>query len=689
MSVLLQAHTLPPFGRIRIEEIEPALDTLLEESRHCLENLLRLENPSWDTLMRPWLAQEEKLSEFWSPISHLHGVANTDALRPVYEACVVKLSAWHTEVGQNQAFYQALRKLRESPEAAGYEPARRKLLDDMLQGFELSGVALPEAERKRFADNRQALTRLATTFSNQVMDATEGWHLLIDEREQLAGLPESALEQLAENARRQGQNGWRLQLDMPSYLPVITYADTRELRRAVYEAFSTRASDQGPQAGRWDNGPVMREILNLRQQQAELLGYDNYARLSLATKMAESPAEVEAFLQQLVKPARDAAMRDLEELRRFASTELGLEQLEVWDIAWASEKLREARYRLNEEMLRPYFPLPRVLEGMLAIAGELFGLRFSRREGVEVWHEDVQFWDIHDARDGRHLAGFYLDLYARDKKQGGAWMDVCRSLHRLKDEPQYPVAYLNCNFQPPVDGRPSLLRHDDVITLFHEFGHGLHHMLTRVDLPPVSGISGVEWDAVELPSQFMENYCWQRQGLDRIAAHFETGEPLPEELYRRMQAARHFQSGLFLVRQLEFALFDMRLHQRTGFDADTVMQTLQAVRREVAVLPYPDWNRFPHAFSHIFGGGYAAGYYSYLWAEQLAADAFSLFEEEGVFNPAVGLRFRSEILEVGGSRPAAESFVAFRGRKPVIEPLLKSHGIGYNSDESDSRVMPA
>ncbi len=689
MSILLQAHELPPFGHIDIDEIEPTLDRLLDESRVLLDRLLELEQPGWSSLMVPWLAQEERLSEFWSPIAHLHGVANTERLRPVYEACVVKLSAWYTEVGQNRAWYEAVRRLANGPEAAGYSQAQRKLLQDMLQDFELSGVALDDAARKRFAENRQALTRLSTTFANHVMDATEGWHLLVQDEKRLAGLPEDARKQLADNARRAGQQGWRLQLDMPSYMPVISYAEDRSLRRQLYEAFATRASDRGPQAGRWDNGPVMLEILRLRQQQAELLGRPHFAALSLATKMARDAAEVERFLQRLVVPARKAALADLERLRRFAREELGLERLEAWDLPYASEKLREARYQLNEEMLRPYFPLPRVLQGMLDIAGELFGLRFRLREGVEAWHEDVQFWDIFDASDGRHLAGFYLDPYARDKKQGGAWMDVCRSRHRLGSRQQYPVAYLNCNFPPPVQGQPSLLRHDDVITLFHEFGHGLHHMLTRVEWPPVSGISGVEWDAVELPSQFMENFCWQRQGVDRIAAHHETGEPLPDALFRRMLAARHFQSGMVLVRQLEFALFDIRLHQLERFDEHTVMHVLQQVRQEVAVVDYPAWNRFPHGFSHIFGGGYAAGYYSYLWAEQLAADAFALFEEQGVFNPDTGRRFRGEILEVGGSRPAAESFRAFRGRDPEIGPLLRSHGIGYNGPESPSTVNTA
>ncbi len=689
MSLLLQTHELPPFEQLKIEEIEPALDALLAESRQCLQRLLQNESPDWASLMQPWLAQEEKLSEFWSPITHLHGVANSDALRPVYEACVAKISAWHTEVGQNEALYQAIRRLQSHPEAEHYTQAQKKLLADMLQGFELSGVALPPEARARFAENRQALTRLSTRFGNQVMDATEGWSLLLEDEQALAGLPEQARAQLADNARRHEQAGWRLQLDMPSYLPVITYAEDRELRRTVYEAFATRASDQGPQAGQWDNGPVMMEILQKRQQQAELLGYENYAALSLATKMADSPAEVERFLEQLLAPAKQAAEQDLETLRAFAREELGMEALQVWDVAYASEKLREARYQLNEEMLRPYFPFPKVLQGMMDIAGSLFGLRFQPREGVQAWHETVTFWDIHDARDGRHLAAFYLDPYARDKKQGGAWMDICRSLHQLRESRQYPVAYLVCNFSPPVDGRPSLLRHDEVITLFHEFGHGLHHMLSRIDLPPVSGISGVEWDAVELPSQFMENFCWQRQGLDKLSAHVETGEPLPQALFERMQAARHFQAGMGLVRQLEFAFFDIRLHQHTHFDEDTVLSVLQQVREQVSVLPYPEWNRFPHAFGHIFGGGYAAGYYSYLWAEQLAADAFARFEEEGVFNPAIGAHFREEILEVGGSRPAADSFVAFRGRKPSIAPLLKSYGIGYNDGPDSTQVKTA
>jgi oligopeptidase A len=551
----------------------------------------------------------------------------------------------------------------------------RTLVDDAIRDFELAGVALEEPARSRFREIETELTRLSTEFEQAVLDATDAWFEDRADAAALAGLPESALAVLRSYAEEAGVPGYRVTLKQPSYVAVMTYADDRDLRRRVYEAYATRASDQGPHAGRWDNSARIETILALRHEAATLLGFANAAAESLATKMAGKPERVLGFLTDLAQRARPLAERDYAEMRAYAAEHLGIADFQPWDSAYTAEKLRLARYALSEEELKPYFPLDAALSGLFAVAERVFGVRFAARAGVDTWHADVRYYDVVDA-DGRVFAGCYLDLYARTAKRGGAWMDVCRTRRRHPDGTQLPVAFLTCNFAPPAGGIPSLLTHDDVITLFHEFGHGLHHLLTEVDWPRIAGISGVEWDAVELPSQFMENFCWTREALDLIARHWQTGAPLPDDLFKRMLAARHFQAGLFLVRQLEFALFDFRIHLEFNPEAGArVLELLDDVRREVAVIRPPAWHRFPQSFTHIFAGGYAAGYYSYLWAEVLSADAWSRFEEAGVLDRGTGEAFRRAVLAVGGSRPALESFIEFRGREPDTTALLKSYGL--------------
>ncbi len=544
-----------------------------------------------------------------------------------------------------------------------------------MRDFRLSGVALEEPARSRFKTIANELSRLSTEFEEAVLDATEAWSEHIVDAAALAGVPESGLAVLAAYAKEAGHDGWLVTLKQPSVQAVLTYAEDRALRERLYTAYSTRASDQGPSAGRFDNTARIEQILALRHEAAQLLGFANAAEESLATKMAATPQKVLDFLDDLVRRARPVAQREFDELQEFARAELGIAELRPWDVSYASEKLRERRFQLNEEELKPYFPLPAVITGLFGICERVFGIRFERRDGVDVWHDDVTFYDVFDAQ-GQCIAGAYVDLYARSGKRGGAWMDVCRSRFRDEAGLHKPIAYLTCNFAPPTATTPSLLTHDDVLTLFHEFGHGLHHLLTEIDYPSISGISGVEWDAVELPSQFLENFGWQRETLDLFARHYETGAPLPQPLFERMLAARYFQAGMYLVRQLEFGVFDFRLH--LYFDPARGARTLdvmQQVREEVAVVIPPPWQRFSHSFTHIFAGGYGAGYYSYLWAEVLSADAFSRFEAEGVFNRATGDAFRREVLAVGGSRPALESFVAFRGREPDAAALLHSYGL--------------
>ena len=673
---LLTATDLPCYAALQPEHVEPAIDHLLAANRTAIEQLLAAhDEPTWENLIEPLEELSDRLNRAWSPVNHLHSVQDSAALRTAYNACLPKLSAYYSELGQHQGLYQAYQRIASGAEYARLNPAQRKVIDDALRDFRLSGVALPAEQRARYRQIQQELASLSAKFSENVLDATQAWTRHLTDEAQLAGLPESARALARQTAGQRSLDGWLFTLELPSYLPVLNYADDRELRRELYSAYSTRASDQGPNAGQWDNGPIIERILALRHELAQLLGFRDYSEDSLATKMADSPEQVLDFLNDLARRAKPQAQRELEELQTFAREQFGAETLEAWDIGYYAEKLRQHRYQLSQEELRPYFPITRVLPGLFAVAERLFAVTIRPLNGVETWHPDVLVYEIVDAA-GTRRGRFYLDLYARAHKRGGAWMDGCLARRRVGDAVRTPAAYLVCNFTPPVGDDPALLTHSEVLTMFHEFGHGLHHLLTTVDYLPITGIHGVEWDAVELPSQFLENWCWSREALDGLAGHYQTGEPLPDELYQRMLAAKHFQSGMFLLRQLEFALFDFRLHR--DYDparGGRVLEILNAVRQQVAVMIPPDWNRFPNAFTHIFSGGYAAGYYSYKWAEVLSADAFSAFEENGVFDAATGARFRESILEVGGSRPALASFVEFRGREPRIEPLLRLSGI--------------
>ncbi|MEW8065148.1 MAG: oligopeptidase A [Candidatus Thiodiazotropha endolucinida] len=673
MNALINMQGLPAFSSITPDMVEPAMDQLLQENRQTIQQLLSSQQKyTWENLVEPLEKAEDRLSRTWSPVSHMNAVVNNEELRAAYNAMLPKLSEYATEVGQNDQLCNAYKQVTGE---AGLDRAQRKLLQNALLDFHLSGVDLEEDKKQRFKEISQELSQLTTKFEENLLDATNAWSKLITDESALQGLPESALALARQTAAQRDQEGWLLTLEYPSYLPVMTYADDRQLRREVYEAFATRASDQGPHAGQWDNTEAMERILELRHEQAGLLGFSNYADRSLAKKMARSSDEVIAFLTDLAERSRTQAERELNELREFASETYGFYDLQAWDIGYYAEKLRQVRHNISQEELKPYFPETRVLPGMFAVVERLYGIRIEETRGVDTWHPDVRFFEIRDSHN--HLRGqFYLDLYARPKKRGGAWMDECATRFFTDTMDQIPVAYLTCNFSPPVDGKPSLFTHDEVLTLFHEFGHGLHHLLTTVDYPAVAGINGVAWDAVELPSQFMENWCWEKAALDLISGHIDTGDPIPDELYRRMYTAKNFQSAMQMVRQLEFALFDFRIHReydpRRG---GCIYEILQEVRQQVAVITPPAWNRFAHGFSHIFAGGYAAGYYSYKWAEVLSADAFSLFEERGIFNADTGQAFLREVLQQGGSRDAMELFVAFRGREPEIEPLLRHSGI--------------
>ena len=671
---LLDIPYLPAFSTIQAEHVIPALETVLQDNRAWLaDTLARPTAFTWETLVTPMNEAANRLDRMWSPVSHMNAVVNTETLRQAYNTCLPTLSDYHTEVGQNPELYAAIKAIREQDSALN--SAQRKSLDDSLLGFKLSGIALSDDEKAVYRRISQDLSQLTSRFSDNVLDATNAWTKHITDVAELAGLPESALAMAAQTAQQRGLDGWVLTLQFPSYIAVMTYADNRELRAEMYRAYTTRASELGANPA-WDNTAVMRDILRLRQEEAELLGYTNYAELSLATKMAENPQQVLAFLNDLARKAKPYAQQEYAELLAFAST-LGLEDVQAWDVTYVSEKMKHARFDFTEEDLKPYFPADRVIAGLFAQVEKLFGVRITQQtDGVDLWHPDVRFYHVY-APTGELQAVFYLDLYARQHKRGGAWMsDFCGRFRRADGSLQIPVAFMTCNGSAPVGEQPALLTHDEVVTLFHEFGHGLHHMLTQVDYPDIAGIAGVEWDAVELPSQFMENWCWERSVLDKLAAHWQTGEPLPDNLFQKMLAARHFQTAMATVRQLEFALFDMHLHlDSTAAQEGQVQAIRQQVLEQVAVIKPPAFNRMPHTFTHVFAGGYAAGYYSYKWAEVLSADAFARFEEEGLDNLEVGTAFLREVLEVGGSRPAMESFVAFRGRKPTVDALLRHSGL--------------
>jgi oligopeptidase A len=699
MNPLLDFSGLPRFAQVKPTDVTPAIDQLLVENRALLAHLTEDATPAtWSGFVEPLEDANERLSRAWGTVGHLHGVLDSPELREAYNENQPKLVQYWTELGQNEQLFAKYKALRASAEFDGLSAAQKRIVDNEIRDFRLSGAELPPAEKKRFAEIMEALAKLSTEFSEHLLDATNAFALYIGDAATLAGLPDDALEAAREAAEKDGKRGWKFTLQAPSYLPVMQYADSRVLREVVYRAYVTRASEEyadalaharGLQANAggiesepaaaegiagWNNSPLIGEILKLRREAARLLGYASHAEVSLVPKMADRPEQVLEFLNDLADKSLPFAERDFAELATFAREELGLETLEAWDVGYASEKLRAKRYAFSSQEVKQYFPEPKVLDGMFRVVETIYGVRIER-DSAETWDPGVRFFRIVGV-DGRLVGQFYLDPYARETKRGGAWMDEALSRRVKSGALQPPVAYLVCNFPSPVGGKPALLTHDDVITLFHEFGHGLHHMLTRVDHLGVSGIHGVEWDAVELPSQFMENFAWEWGVLEHMTAHVDTDAPLPRVLFDKMIAAKNFQSGMQTVRQLEFSLFDMHLH--FDFDpegAKTPLDLLGEIRQKVAVVFPPAYNRFPNNFSHIFAGGYSAGYYSYKWAEVLSADAYSLFEENGVLDPLTGKRFWEEILAVGGSRPALESFVAFRGREPKVDALLRHSGM--------------
>lgn len=668
---------LPAFSQIRPEHVVPALEEILAENTAQIQSLLDNQTEySWENLMVPWEQIKDRLNHLWSPVSHLNSVMSQDSLRAAYKDCLPKLSTYHTQQGQNTELYQAVLSLTQRADYAHLSAEQKKVIEHTLRDFELSGVALNNEQKHRYQMMTQQLSELCNRFSDNVLDATQAWFFHTEAADTLSGLPSHALTMAAEAAKQRHLPGWVLTLDHPCYVAVMSYADNRTLRQNVYKAYITRASDQSDDVYQWDNSRIMEDILRLRHDLAQLLGFEHYAAYSLATKMAQSSEQVVNFLKQLADAALPFAQQEMQTLIEFAQKTDGLSTLAPWDIAYYSEKLRQQCYDLSQEDLRPYFPIDRVLSGMFTVIEKLYGMHVTEISGVDTWHEHVRFFGIVDSQG--HLRGqFYLDLYARNGKRGGAWMDECQVRRRLPNgKIQTPVAYLVCNFSPPAGDKQALLTHDEVITLFHEFGHGLHHMLTKVEYADISGINGVPWDAVELPSQFMENWCWEKPALDLIASHHETGASLPADLLKKMLAAKNFQAGMQILRQIEFSLFDWRLHTEykteTGIDIQAI---LDDVRAHYSLLPAVPYNRFQHSFSHIFAGGYAAGYYSYKWAEVLASDAFSRFEQEGIFNQEAGKAFLEHILERGGSEDAMTLFKAFRGHEPQVEPLLRHNGL--------------
>ena len=678
MNPLLNTDTLPAFKQLKAEHIEPAIDQVLSENKNQIESLLKQQSYSWSNLVTPLQQMDSHLSRVWSPVRHLNSVMNNDDWRKQHDKCLAKLSSYHTELSQNENLFNAFKSLHDSPAFDDYSIAQKQIIKHSLTDFELGGVALEKNKKHRFKEVKDLLSQLKNTFSQNVLDATNAWEKLLVDKKELKGLPDFALDMLKQNAQQKKKKGYLLGLDFPSFNAVMTYADNRNLRKEVYLGYVTRASEiknKSADNKRFDNTEVIKDILEGRLVIAELLGFKNYAEVSIAKKMANSTEEVLGFLNALNDKSHEKAVEEFEELEKFAKETDLIEKLEGWDTAYYSEKLKNKLYQFSQQELKPYFPAPKVINGLFEIVNQLYGITIKENKTTETWHDDVLFYDIIDEND--ELRGqFYLDLYARENKQGGAWMDECVSRMKVDNKVQTPVAYLVCNLTPPVGDKPALFDHNEVTTLFHEFGHGLHHMLTKVDEYDVSGINGVEWDAVELPSQFMENWCWQKESLDLISGHFETGEDIPEDLFNKMLSAKNYRAASMMIRQLEFALFDFELYKNyatPGYEG--VQQTLDNVRSRVSVMPIVSENRFQNSFSHIFGGGYGAGYYSYKWAEVLSADAFSKFEENGIFDKKTGKEFLTNILEKGGSEPAADLFKKFRGREPDSEALLRHCGL--------------
>lgn len=679
---LLDFSGLPRFDEIRPEHITPAITQLLERCRKVVAELEKpAEEVTWDGFVTPLDDCTEQLSRAWGIVGHLCAVVDTPELRAAYNENIPVVTAFWTSLSQNLALFGKYKAIRQASSFDALPPARKQLVENTLRDFRLGGAELPDDKKKAYADIQEKMASLSTRFAENVLDATNHFELLVTDEKDLAGLPEDACQMARSMAEAEQKAGWKFTLHFPSYLPVMQYADNRGLREKMYRANCTRASELGENPD-WDNTKIIQDLLKLRKQEAGLLGYRNFAEVSLVPKMADTPEEVIAFLEELAKRARPSAEKDMVELKAFASGELGLDDLQAWDLAYASEKLRQKRYVFSEQEVKQYFPENKVVDGLFSLVSKLYGITI-KPDQAPVWHKDVKFFRIE--KDGRLVGQFYMDLYARTGKRGGAWMDDARSRRLTANGLQTPVAYLNCNFSAPMmkDGKlqPSLFTHDEVQTLFHEFGHGMHHLMTQVDDLGVSGISGVEWDAVELPSQFMENFCWEWDVVQKMSAHVKTGNPLPRGLFDKMLAAKNYQSGMGMLRQVEFALVDMHLHD--DYDPDgslSARDVLDGIRKQFAVNIPPSFNRFLNAFSHIFAGGYSAGYYSYKWAEVLSADVYSAFEEvaekEGTtVSPVMGERLLAEILSRGGSRPAIESFEAFRGRRPTIDALLRHSGL--------------
>jgi oligopeptidase A len=670
-----RAFRLPDFPAIRPEHVLPALDQLLQDYHRGVECLLESSGDADWSMVESECAWADELSRAWSPVSHLNSVADSEELRKAYNAGLERLTEHENWRQQHPGIFAAYRSLRDSAAYSSLTPVQQRIVDLELRDFHLAGVGLPANEQEAYRGLVMRLSKLGSKFSENLIDATQAWTLLFEDTSGLAGLPAADLKLLEGIARSRGERGWMVDLSAPSFHAVMTHADDSELRRNVYTAYVTRASDQGPAAGDWDNLPLIEEMLSLRHELARILGFENYVEYALERRMAETPETVHAFLDDLVEQARPAAEAQLRSLLEFARKEGARLPLEAWDIPYWSERYRQSELQLSDEELKPYFPLGQMLKSLIFTARTLFGVTLAEDDTITSWNRDVSFYWLEDS-DGNRFAGLYMDLFSRKDKRGGAWMDICLSRRKLHEGTQLPIAYLTCNFAPPVGEQPCLMTHHDVQTLFHEFGHCLHHLLTEIDWPQVNGINGIEWDAVELPSQLLENWCWEKEVLTRFARHYLDGKPMPEDLQDRLERSRNFQKALFLVRQLEYAICDLRLHLEYDPENPANPQDiLDEVRDRVSVVPVPEWNRFLNSFGHIFGGGYAAGYYSYLWAEQLAADAWGRFRSEGPFEPETGAALRREILSVGASRPAIDSFIAFRGRPPEPGPLLESYGL--------------
>ena len=685
-SSLQDVLLLPDFASMDPIGLAAKLDKKLVNNQQAIEQLLKNQDtPNYNRLVPALEQLGDEVDQLWGPLSHLHGVSNRDDIRAAFDECLPKLTAYATQMGQNKALYLAFVDLLKSDDFNQLSQSKQQFVKLQIRDFKLAGVALNPQKQKEYGQLKQQMAELSTRFSNHLMDATESWSMHIKNSKHLHGLPESVLQQAQEAAKSKGLDGYLLKLDFSCYHSVMTFAEKSDLRQEIYQAFNTRASDQGPYGGQFDNTQVMEELVGLRHKLANLVGFDHYADYSVATKMADSGRAVEMFLSDLAKGCKPQAEADMQQLQKFATESGGPTPMNAWDVAYYSEKLRQNRYHLSQEELKPYFALPQVQAGLFEVVKRIYGIEVTPCTGVSTWHQDVGFYQV--AHTGKAIGYFYFDLYAREHKRGGAWMDECRNRQfKANGELQLPVAYLVCNFAPPLRGKPALLTHGEVTTLFHEFGHGLHHMMTNIDVAGVAGINGVAWDAVELPSQLLENWCWQEESLRLFAKHYQTGNGLPEDLLQKMLAAKNFQAGMFVMRQLEFALFDLRLHMNYNPVAPQPIQSvLNAVRKEVAVVKAPEWNRFQHGFAHIFAGGYASGYYSYLWAEVLAADVFSRFEDEGIFNANTGAALWLDITGQGGSRDAMALFTKFMGREPSVDALMRNKGLAHADNQTLSQ----